>query len=105
MRLKGAGLLGPIGRENSRQLAKDASHNGPFGLRNLLSRSRADPGELWDDAQEYVAQRLGASDVVPDRGRHRIHQEGRLLPRVQRQCSGTAGRTETPSGSAPSQPR
>lgn len=46
------------------QPAEYAGHNNPYGLQTLLSRSTWDSGELQDDVQEYVAQRLGAPDSV-----------------------------------------
>lgn len=99
------GLLGPVGRKNSWQLAEYAGHNGPYGLQHLLSRSRWDPDELRDDVQEYVAQRLGAPDgvlIVDDTG---FLKKGVVSAGVQRQYSGTAGRTETArSASSPTTP-
>lgn len=85
------GLLGPVGRKNSWQLAKYAGHNGPYGLQHLLSRSRWNPDELRDDVQEYVAQRLGAPDGVPIVDDTGFLKKGAVSAGVQRQYSGTAG--------------
>ncbi|WP_217562623.1 IS701 family transposase [Streptomyces sp. GbtcB6] len=88
------GLLGPVGRKNSWQLAEYAGHTGPYGLQHLLSWSRWDVDGLRDDLQEYVAEQLGAPDgvlIVDDTG---FIKKGRVSAGVQRQYSGTAGRTE-----------
>ncbi|GAA2230444.1 hypothetical protein GCM10010360_62470 [Streptomyces nogalater] len=63
MRVCVHGLLGPVGRKNSRQLAEHAGHRTPAGLQHLLSRARWDPDETRDDLQEYVAERLGDPTV------------------------------------------
>ncbi|MFI6661475.1 IS701 family transposase [Streptomyces sp. NPDC050523] len=88
------GLLGPVGRKNSWQLAEYAGHSGPYGLQHLLSWSRWDADGLRDDLQDYVAERLGMPDgvlIVDDTG---FIKKGRVSAGVQRQYSGTAGRTE-----------
>ncbi|KEF09485.1 transposase [Streptomyces rimosus] len=88
------GLLGPVSRKNSWQLAEYAGHNGPYGLQHLLSWSRWDPDELRDDVQSYVAEKLGAPGgvlIVDDTG---FVKKGTVSAGVQRQYSGTAGRTE-----------
>lgn len=53
------GLIGPVGRKNSWQLAEHAGFRTPAGLQHLLSRACWDPDEVRDDLQEYVAERLG----------------------------------------------
>ncbi|MHC3475404.1 transposase, partial [Streptomyces sp. 7R007] len=45
------GLLGPVGRKNSWQLAEYAGHTTPHGLQHLLSHSRWDADALRDDLQ------------------------------------------------------
>ncbi|WP_413105674.1 IS701 family transposase [Streptomyces sp. Inha503] len=88
------GLLGPVGRKNSWQLAEHAGHRTPAGLQHLLSRACWDPDEIRDDLQEYVAEKLGAPTgvlIVDDTG---FLKKGTVSAGVQRQYSGTAGRTE-----------
>ena len=88
------GLLGPVGRKNSWQLAEHAGHATPYGLQRLLSWCQWDPDEIRDDLQEYVADRLGRPDgvlIVDDTG---FLKKGTVSAGVQRQYSGTAGRTE-----------
>ncbi len=88
------GLLGPVGRKNSWQIAEYAGHATPHGLQRLLSWCRWDPDEIRDDLQDYVAERLGQPDgvlIVDDTG---FLKKGTVSAGVQRQYSGTAGRTE-----------
>lgn len=88
------GLLGPVGRKNSWQIAEYAGHDTPHGLQRLLSWCQWDPDEIRDDLQDYVAERLGQPDgvlIVDDTG---FLKKGTISAGVQRQYSGTAGRTE-----------
>jgi len=88
------GLLGPVGRKNSWQIAEHAGHGSPYGLQRLLSWCQWEPDEIRDDLQEYVAERLGQPDgvlIVDDTG---FLKKGTVSAGVQRQYSGTAGRTE-----------
>jgi hypothetical protein len=88
------GLLGPVGRKNSWQLAEHAGHATPYGLQRLLSWCQRDPDEIRDDLRDYVAERLGQQDgvlIVDDTG---FIKKGSVSAGVQRQYSGTAGRTE-----------
>jgi SRSO17 transposase len=88
------GLLGPVGRKNSWQLAEHAGHTTPYGLQRLLSWCQWEPDEIRDDLQDYVAERLGRPDgvlIVDDTG---FLKKGTVSAGVQRQYSGTAGRTE-----------
>ncbi|MFD5271557.1 IS701 family transposase [Streptomyces sp. NPDC058335] len=88
------GLLGQVGRKNSWQLAEHAGHATPDGLQRLLSRCRWDPDEIRDDLQAYVAERLGADGgvlIIDDTG---FVKKGTTSAGVQRQYTGTAGRTE-----------
>jgi SRSO17 transposase len=94
MRAYVCGLLGPVARKNSWQLAEYAGHGAPAGLQHLLGRACWDSGELRDDLQEYVAEKLGDPSgvlVVDDTG---FLKKGTTSAGVQRQYSGTAGRTE-----------
>lgn len=88
------GLLGPVGRKNSWQLAEYAGHATPHGLQHLLSHSRWDSDGLRDDLQAYVAEQLGTPEgvlIIDDTG---FVKKGTTSAGVQRQYSGTAGRTE-----------
>lgn len=88
------GRLGPVGRKNSWQLAEYAGHATPDGLQHLLSVSRWDADGLRDDLQAYVTEQLGQPDgvlIMDDTG---FVKKGTTSAGVQRQYSGTAGRTE-----------
>ena len=94
MRAYVRGLLGSVGRKNGWQLAEFAGHNTPDGLQNLLNRARWDSEALRDDLQRYVAEKLGNEDgvlIIDDTG---FIKKGITSAGVQRQYSGTAGRTE-----------
>ncbi|MFJ5680628.1 transposase [Streptomyces sp. NPDC093097] len=84
------GLLGPVGRNNSWQLAEYAGHATPHSLQHLLSRSRWDA----DGLQTHVADQLGHADsvlILDDTG---FVKKCTASAGVQRQYSGTTGRTE-----------
>ncbi|WP_234045535.1 IS701 family transposase [Streptomyces adelaidensis] len=88
------GLLAPVGRKNSWQLAEHAGHLTPDGLQHLLSRARWDPDDIRDDLQTYIAGQLGRPNgvlIIDDTG---FLKKGTTSAGVQRQYSGTAGRTE-----------
>lgn len=87
-------LLGPVARKNSWQLAEHAGHATPDALQHLLSRARWDPDGIRDDLQAYVAEHLGRPNgvlIIDDTG---FLKKGTTSAGVQRQYSGTAGRTE-----------
>ncbi|MFE4416508.1 IS701 family transposase [Streptomyces sp. NPDC056821] len=88
------GLLGPASRKNSWQLAEWAGHATPDGLQHLLARSRWDADSVRDNLQQYVAAQLAEEEgvlIVDDTG---FVKKGGTSAGVQRQYSGTAGRTE-----------
>ncbi|MFF4138690.1 transposase [Streptomyces mirabilis] len=58
------GLLGPVGRKNSRQFAEYAGPATPHGLQHLLFHSRWDAEGLRDDLQAHVAEQFGCADGV-----------------------------------------
>ncbi|MDG5809329.1 IS701 family transposase [Streptomyces ossamyceticus] len=88
------GLLAPVARKNSWQLAEQAGHSTPDGLQHLLAGSKWEPDDIRDDLQEYVASKLGEAGgvlIIDDTG---FIKKGTTSAGVQRQYSGTAGRTE-----------
>jgi SRSO17 transposase len=94
MRAYVRGLLGSVGRKNGWQLAEFAGHSTPDGLQHLLNRACWDAEDLRDDVQAYVAEKLGDEGgvlIVDDTG---FIKKGVTSAGVQRQYSGTAGRTE-----------
>ncbi|MFE8950653.1 transposase [Streptomyces sp. NPDC007856] len=85
------GLLAPVARKNSWQLAEQAGHATPDGLQHLLAGAKWDPDDIRDDLQEYVAAKLGENDgvlIIDDTG---FIKKGITSAGVQRQYSGTAG--------------
>ncbi|MEV4918815.1 IS701 family transposase [Streptomyces tirandamycinicus] len=88
------GLLAPVARKNSWQLAEQAGHRTPNGLQHLLAGAKWQPDDIRDDLQEYIAHKLGEADgvlIIDDTG---FIKKGTTSAGVQRQYSGTAGRTE-----------
>jgi SRSO17 transposase len=88
------GLLAPVARKNSWQLVEQAGHSTPDGLQHLLAGAKWNPEDIRDDLQEYVADKLGKHDgvlIIDDTG---FIKKGTTSAGVQRQYSGTAGRTE-----------
>ncbi|MDO0914129.1 IS701 family transposase [Streptomyces sp. DT2A-34] len=88
------GLLAPVARKNSWQLAEQAGHRTPDGLQHLLAGSKWEADDIRDDLQEYVADKIGEAGgvlIIDDTG---FIKKGTTSAGVQRQYSGTAGRTE-----------
>nr|WP_107488208.1 IS701 family transposase [Streptomyces sp. gb14] len=88
------GLLAPVTRKNSWQLAEQAGHRTPNGLQHLLAGAKWEPDNIRDDLQEYIAHKLGEDSgvlIIDDTG---FIKKGTTSAGVQRQYSGTAGRTE-----------
>ncbi|MGP3966053.1 IS701 family transposase, partial [Nonomuraea sp. 3N208] len=88
------GLLAPVERKNSWQLAEAAGDDGPEGMQRLLNFYTWDAGAVRDDLRAYVVEHLGGPDgvlVVDETG---FLKKGDQSAGVQRQYSGTAGRVE-----------
>jgi len=89
-----SGLVAGLERKNGWTLAERAGEASPDGMPRLLRRADWDVGGVRDDVRDYVIERLG------DRGGVLIADETGFLKKgtrsagVQRQYSGTAGRTE-----------
>ena len=88
------GLIAPLQRKNGWTLAEEAGHAGPDRIQRMLNRVERDADEVLDDVRRYVVDSLGDRDavlVVDDTG---FLKKGTRSAGVQRQYSGTAGRTE-----------
>ena len=88
------GLLSPVERKNSWQLAEMIGDSTPYGLQQFLYRSPWDPDAVQQDLRRYVTEHLGAKDgilIVDETG---FLKKGKHSAGVQRQYSGTAGRIE-----------
>jgi SRSO17 transposase len=88
------GLLSPVERKNSWQLAEALGEATPYRLQHLLGRALWEAEEVRDELQGYVVDHLaegGAILVVDETG---FLKKGRHSAGVARQYSGTAGRIE-----------
>lgn len=88
------GLLSPVERKNSWQLAEEAGEATPYAMQYLLDRARWQSDCLRDILRDYVCEQLGdatAELVVDETG---FVKKGTKSVGVQRQYSGTAGRIE-----------
>jgi SRSO17 transposase len=88
------GLIAPLERKNGWTLAEQAGHAAPDRIHRLLNRIDWDADEVLDDVRDYVVEHLGDRDavlIVDDTG---FLKKGIRSAAVQRQYSGTAGRTE-----------
>ena len=88
------GLLSPVERKNSWQLAEQAGDATPDGVQRLLYSYRWEADLVRDDLRNYVAEHLADAEgvvVVDETG---FLKKGNKSAGVQRQYSGTAGRIE-----------
>ncbi|WP_435138136.1 IS701 family transposase [Actinacidiphila sp. bgisy144] len=88
------GLIAPLERKNGWTLAEEAGHAGPDRIHRLLNRIEWDADDVLTDVRDYVVENLGDPDavlIVDDTG---FLKKGLRSAGVQRQYSGTAGRTE-----------
>ncbi|WP_380282866.1 IS701 family transposase [Kitasatospora purpeofusca] len=88
------GLLAPLERKNGWTVAEEAGHSGPDRIQRLLNRIDWDADGVLDDVRGYVVEHLadpGGVLIVDDTG---FLKKGVRSAGVQRQYSGTAGRTE-----------
>jgi SRSO17 transposase len=88
------GLLGPVGRKNSWQLAEHAGEATPDGMQRLLSSADWDPDLVRDDLRAYVVEHLGDSAAVLVVDETGFLKKGTTSVGVQRQYSGTAGKVD-----------
>ena len=88
------GLLSGLPRKNCWSIAEYAGDQTPGGMQHLLGRARWDADAVRDDLRGYLTERLGdpgAVLVVDETG---DVKKGTATAGVQRQYTGTAGRTE-----------
>jgi SRSO17 transposase len=89
-----SGLVTGLERKNGWTLAEWAGEVSPDGMQRLLRRADWDVDGVRDDIREYVVEQLGEPDgvlIADDTG---FLKKGIRSAGVQRQYSGTAGRTE-----------
>uniref|UniRef100_UPI0038B24312 IS701 family transposase n=1 Tax=Nonomuraea antri TaxID=2730852 RepID=UPI0038B24312 len=88
------GLLAPVERKNGWQLAEAAGDDGPDRMQRLLSQARWDARGVREDLRSYVVENLGHPQAVLIVDETGFLKKGLRSAGVQRQYSGTAGRTE-----------
>jgi SRSO17 transposase len=89
-----SGLVTGLERKNGWTLAEWAGEVSPDGMQRLLRRAEWDVDGVRDDVRAYVAEQLGEPGgvlIADDTG---FLKKGTRSAGVQRQYSGTAGRTE-----------
>jgi SRSO17 transposase len=89
-----SGLVAGLERKNGWTLAEHAGAVSPDGMQRLLRRADWDVDGVRDDVRDYVIEHLGDGDgvlIVDETG---FLKKGTCSAGVQRQYSGTAGRTE-----------
>jgi SRSO17 transposase len=90
-----AGLLGPVERRNSWQVAEALGESGPQGVQRLFTDAGWDAEAVRDALRAYVVEHLGDTSsgvlVVDETG---FVKKGTKSAGVARQYSGTAGRRE-----------
>jgi SRSO17 transposase len=89
-----AALLDRVDRKNGWQLAEHLGELGPRNVQRVLVGSRWDADAVRDDLRAYVVEHLGTPAgvlIVDETG---FIKKGTKSAGVQRQYSGTAGRTE-----------
>ncbi len=88
------GLIAGLERKNGWTLAEAAGEVGPDGMQRLLRRADWDVDGVRDDVRDYAAARLGDRDAVLIADDTGFLKKGLRSAGVQRQYSGTVGRTE-----------
>src|ERR687884_334806 len=88
------GLLGPVERKNGWQVAEAVREADPQGIQRLLRVARWDADAVRDELIRFVAEQFGDADgifVVDETG---FVKKGIKSVGVQRQYTGTVGKTE-----------
>lgn len=88
------GLLAPLERRNGWTLAEQAGDESPDGMQALLCSPCWDADAVRDDVRDYVVERIGDPDAVLIADETGFAKKGSRSAGVQRQYSGTLGRTD-----------
>src|SRR5919199_348252 len=88
------GLLSPVERKNSWQLAEVIGAANPYGFQHLLGRAAWDADKVRDELHSYIADYFSDNDAVVVIDETGFLKKGRRSAGVGRQYSGTAGRVE-----------
>ena len=89
-----AGLLAELPRKNCWTIAEHAGEASPDGMQHLLARAVWDAEAVRDDVRGYVVEHLADPDAVLAVDETGDLKKGTATVGVQRQYTGTAGRTE-----------
>src|SRR5216110_3337898 len=89
-----SGLVAGLERKNGWTLAERAGEVSPDGMQRLLRHADWDVDGVRDDVRDYVAGHLGDREGVLIADETGFLKKGTRSAGVQRQYSGTAGRTE-----------
>jgi SRSO17 transposase len=89
-----SGLVAGLERKNGWTLAERAGEGSPDGMQRLLRWADWDIDGVRDDVRGYVIEQLGEPDGVLIADETGFLKKGTRSAGVQRQYSGTAGRTE-----------
>jgi SRSO17 transposase len=89
-----SGLVAGLERKNGWAVAERAGEVSPDGMQRLLRRAGWDVDGVRDDVRDYVIEHLGDPRGVLIGDETGFIKKGRRSAGVQRQYSGTAGRTE-----------
>jgi SRSO17 transposase len=88
------GLLSPVERKNSWQLAEVSGDVTPYGLQHLLRRALWDPDAVRNELRTHLIEHFGEANAVLVIDETGFLKKGRHSAGVARQYSGTAGRIE-----------
>jgi SRSO17 transposase len=88
------GLLSPVERKNSWQLAEEAGDNKPYGFQHLLGRAEWSADEVRDDLCAYVREHFNDQRAVLVIDETGFLKKGVKSAGFARQYTGTAGRIE-----------
>ncbi|MFD9486719.1 IS701 family transposase [Streptomyces sp. NPDC059991] len=88
------GLIVPLERKNGWTLAERAGDRLPIGMQRLLGEADWDAEAVRDDVRDYVVETIGDKNAVLIGDDTGFLKKGVRSAGVQRQYSGTAGRTE-----------
>jgi SRSO17 transposase len=88
------GLLSPIERKNSWQLAEVSGETSPYGFQHLLRRADWEADAVRDELRRYIVGHLWDPEAVLVLDETGFLKKGQHSAGVARQYSGTAGRIE-----------
>lgn len=88
------GLLSPLERRNSRQLAEQAGEATPDGMQRPLTTATWDANLVRDNLRDYTLEHLGTEQAVLVVDETGFLKKGDQSVGMKRQYTGTAGRIE-----------